>query len=50
VTGEDGGFTIENVPPGDYKLVTIHELTGQSEQSVTVKAGESAELNIELSQ
>jgi len=50
VTAEDGSFTVADVPPGDYKLVTIHELTGQTEASVSVKAGETAELAIELSQ
>ena len=35
VSGDDGSFTIKNVPPGDYTLVFWHEFYG--EQSVPVK-------------
>jgi plastocyanin len=35
VSGDDGSFTIKNVPPGDYMLVFWHEFYG--EQSVPVK-------------
>jgi hypothetical protein len=48
VTGDDGSFTIGDVPPGDYKLVATHEFTGPVEISVTVKAGEAATVPIEL--
>jgi plastocyanin len=48
VTGEDGSFTIGDVPPGDYTLVATHEFTGATEIPVTVKAGEAATVPVEL--
>jgi len=48
VTGEDGGFTIGDVPPGDYTLIATHEFTGPLEFPVTVKAGEAASVPVEL--
>lgn len=48
VTGADGKFTISDVPPGDYKLVAVQSFTGPIEMPVTVKAGESTKLEIEL--
>ena len=48
VTGEDGSFSIADVPPGDYTLIATHEFTGPMEIPVTVKAGESASVPIEL--
>jgi hypothetical protein len=48
VTGEDGSFSIGDVPPGDYTLVVAHELTGAMEIPVTVKSGESASVPVEL--
>jgi len=48
LTGADGKFTISDVPPGDYKLVGWQSFTGPIEMPVTVKAGESTKLEIEL--
>lgn len=48
VTGEDGSFSIADVPPGDYTLIATHEFTGPIEIPVTVKAGEPASVPIEL--
>jgi plastocyanin len=48
VTGEDGSFTIGDVPPGDYTLIATHEFTGPIEIPVTVKQGESATVPVEL--
>lgn len=36
VSGEDGSFTIKNVPPGDYTLVFWHEVYGEQSVPVTV--------------
>jgi plastocyanin len=41
VTGPDGTFAINNVPPGTYKLEAWHEKLGKLTQDVTVQAGES---------
>jgi hypothetical protein len=48
VTAKDGTFSIKDVPPGDYTLTTWHELTGEVETPVTVKAKETAKLTVEL--
>jgi hypothetical protein len=48
VTREDGSFSIADVPPGDYTLIATHEFTGPMEVPVTVKAGESTSVPIEL--
>lgn len=48
VTGDDGRFVIEAVAPGTHEVIALREhLTGNREQ-VTVVAGESAEVALEL--
>ena len=47
-TGDDGSFTIANVPPGQYTLVAWQEHVGTMEIPVTVKAKATAEVPIEL--
>ena len=41
VTGPDGTFAINNLPPGTHKLEAWHEKLGKLTQEVTVKEGES---------
>ena len=48
LTGKDGSFSITDVPPGDYTLVTSQYHAGDQEQTVTVKGGETVKLTIEL--
>lgn len=48
VTGNDGTFTIVNVPPGAYTLVVWQEYTGLTEIPVIVKAKEVVPVSIEL--
>ena len=48
ITGPDGKFNITDVPPGTYKLVAVHSLTGPNEQTVTVAGGKPTNLTIEL--
>jgi hypothetical protein len=48
LTGEDGGFRITDIPPGDYTLVATQSFTGDSETPVTLKGGETLTLPIEL--
>lgn len=50
VTGEDGAFEITDVPPGQYTLVADQEYTGPVEVEVSVEAGATAEVPIELEQ
>ena len=47
-TGNDGKFTIGNVPPGQYTLKTWHERKRTYEQKITVEAGKTTEIKIEL--
>lgn len=47
-TGNDGSFTIANIPPGQYTLKTWHERKRAYRQKVTVEAGKTAEININL--
>ena len=42
VTGADGGFKIDNVPPGKYTVEAWHEKYGTKTQEVTVEAGKPA--------
>lgn len=41
VTGEDGSFKIEGLPPGDYTLAAWHEKYGTAETQLTLGASES---------
>ncbi len=41
VTGDDGTFTIKNLPDGTYTLQAWHELYGSQEQQITVKDGKA---------
>ena len=46
VTGKDGSFTIQNVPPGTYTLTAWHETYGPMEQSVTVGPSEKKTVDL----
>jgi len=48
VTARDGAFSLTEVPPGTYTLAAWHEYTGAVEVPVTVKAGETVKLTVEL--
>ena len=48
VTGEDGSFTITDIPAGNYTLVVWQHYTGPAETAVTVEAGKATELVVEL--
>lgn len=48
VTAEDGAFTITDIPPGDYTLVTWQEHTGPVETNVAVEAGKASTVAIEI--
>jgi plastocyanin len=44
VSGGDGTFKIDNVPPGKYTLEAWHEKYGTKTQEVTVEAGKPAKV------
>jgi hypothetical protein len=46
VTGEDGSFEIKGLPAGDYEIEAVHEKLERQSQSITVKDGEAATLNL----
>ena len=48
ITGADGSFVLENVPPGTYTLEVWHEDLGSTTRTVTVTAGQSTEASFEL--
>jgi plastocyanin len=48
VTGVDGRFSIDNVPPGTYELRVWHESLKGAPQKVTIAAGRSAEVHLQL--
>lgn len=47
VTGADGSFKIENVPPGKYTIEAWHEKYGPKTQEVTVEAGKTAKVKFD---
>lgn len=48
VTGADGAFEITDIPPGDYTLVADQAYTGPVKVKVTVAAGETVDVPVEL--
>src|SRR3954468_20891288 len=44
VTGADGSFKIDNVPPGKYTIEAWHEKYGTKTEEVTVEAGKPAKV------
>ena len=48
ISGADGRFTIDNVPPGTYELRVWHEALKSAPQKVTVSAGKTTEVKFEL--
>ena len=47
-TGDDGKFTIKDVPPGTYTLVAWQEAAGEKTMPVTVTAGKTVTADIQL--
>ena len=48
VTGEDGAFSLTDVPAGKYKVEVWHETLGKQSAEVEVKAGETAKVDFEF--
>jgi hypothetical protein len=40
VSGENGGFTLPNLPPGKYTVSAWHESYGEQTQEVTIAGSE----------
>lgn len=45
VAGTDGGFTIDNIPPGTYTIKSWHGTLGEQKSTIEVKAGGKATAN-----
>ncbi len=50
VVGDDGSYTLDNVPPGDYTVKAWHPRFGVKKAKVTVPAGGTAETSFSFSQ
>lgn len=48
VTGKDGAYKIENVPPGNYKLKAWHEKLRTITKDVAVEAGKTTSVDFQL--
>jgi hypothetical protein len=46
LTGTDGSFVIDSVPPGRYKVHAWHPQLGAMEESLTIEAGKAATLTL----
>ncbi len=48
VVSDDGSFVIAGVPPGDYQLVTWHADLDEQATPITVRAGETQNVDVTL--
>lgn len=48
ITGEDGAFSLTDLPAGKYSVQIWHEKLGTQTKEVEVKAGETAKLDVEF--
>jgi len=48
ITGDDGSYKLEGLPPGDYEIEAVHEELGASTQKITVPAKGSATANFDF--
>lgn len=48
VTGSNGQFTFDNLPPGQYKLQSWHERLGMVSTNVTVSDKQPAQVTVEM--
>jgi len=48
ITGADGRFSLDNIPPGTYELRVWHESLKSAPQKVTVVAGKPTELSLRM--
>lgn len=48
VTGADGGFKLENIPPGKYQMAVWQEALGEQFFEIEIKAGETTKQDVVL--
>jgi hypothetical protein len=49
VTGEDGSYSIADIPPGTYAVTAWHEKLGKKQTQITVTAGRSQNVDFAFS-
>jgi plastocyanin len=49
VTGADGSFELQGLPPGEYTIAAVHERYGEQTQKVTVGPSESQSVEFQYS-
>ena len=49
VSGDDGSFAIDNLPPGEYEVKAWHPVLGEKSAKVTVASGAAANASFEFS-
>src|ERR1700688_1406937 len=50
VTGDNGAFSLNNLPPGKYTITAWHETLGTQTQEVTITGNETAPVNFVFKQ
>jgi hypothetical protein len=48
VTGDDGSYKLDGLPPGDYEIEAVHEELGASTQKITVPPKGAASANFDF--
>lgn len=48
MSGDGGGFAIDSIPPGRYRLAYWHAVTGQRDTVVVVVGGDTARIRVSL--
>jgi hypothetical protein len=46
--GTDGRFTIDGIPPGQYRIVAWHERARLSSRTIHIAAGGTTEVDFEI--
>lgn len=45
ITAPDGSYSVDDIPPGKYKVTVWHSMLGKKTQEIEVKGGAAAKLN-----
>ena len=48
ITDEEGNFSIENIPPGTYKVIAWHPFIPNEISTITIKPGQVSKINFEF--
>lgn len=48
VTAQDGSFTIDQIPAGSYRITAWHPYAGEVTQTITIQAGQNAQMDFQL--